>query len=198
VEVGTGIFLSACVLGVVGLYATTKDRWRWKRIALAMVGVFALAALTTGTWLWQVQQASEKATALSEFWDLRVGMTADEVRFRKGEPKRNIEGQWVYDVESKYEPTYVIGFQAGKVRFVSAYGDPSALPAVAGLSPYSGMEQLEDKLGPATHVSKSTDGLKRILSFERYNLVVEMKQNQIYALGMYDTGLPALQFKEER
>lgn len=31
---GTGLFLSALVLSLVILYAVTKDRWNWRRIAL--------------------------------------------------------------------------------------------------------------------------------------------------------------------
>jgi hypothetical protein len=39
VELGTAIFLSALVLGVVGLYAVTKDRWNWRKIAFWSLGI---------------------------------------------------------------------------------------------------------------------------------------------------------------
>ena len=51
-EIGTGIFLAAVILGFVGLFAVTKERWNWKQIVGSVSGVLALAAVGLGGRLW--------------------------------------------------------------------------------------------------------------------------------------------------
>jgi len=58
-SIGTAIFLSSLFLGLVALFAATKDRWRWgqfvKRLALTVASILLLAALAWGgVYLWSI------------------------------------------------------------------------------------------------------------------------------------------------
>ena len=47
-NVGDSIFLSALILGAVGLYAATKDRWNWKKLVKYVVGVPTVLIVLAG------------------------------------------------------------------------------------------------------------------------------------------------------
>ena len=60
-SVGDGIFGGLVFLGLVALYAVTRDRWRWKRIAkwlgvaIIVLGVVVWPALKSSfLWQWMV------------------------------------------------------------------------------------------------------------------------------------------------
>jgi len=62
--VGTGIFLASLVLGVIALFAITKDRWNWAKIirslAIASVGLIAIAV--GGFYGWNAVKEANEAT----------------------------------------------------------------------------------------------------------------------------------------
>lgn len=199
-EIGTGIFLGCVFIGLVVLYGYTKDRWRWKRIAAWFGGVVLVVAAGIGGWIGYLHYSEPdvgKPEVLSQFWGLKLGLPESEVKFRKGEPTKADGTIWVYDGGTT-DPTYVVGFREGRVRFVVAHSSsPYQLPSVSGVSTYANQEELERRLGLPTYVSVGKGGLKRILNFEKYNLMVGLEKNQINAVGMYDASDKPLQFAEE-
>src|SRR5262249_27859269 len=82
VTLGTGIFLSSVFLGLVLLYWITKDRWRWSRILLWLVG--SVGAIGAGVYLYFTYQPPP--TKLLEYADLKLGMRQSEVNYVKGQP----------------------------------------------------------------------------------------------------------------
>jgi hypothetical protein len=88
-SIGTAIFLSSIVLGLIALYATTKDRWRWglfaKRVALGLVSVFAITAFAwLGFYLWE--RFPMTAARQTEYSRIKIGTSPSEVNYIKGPP----------------------------------------------------------------------------------------------------------------
>lgn len=81
---GTGIFLSTACILIVVLYVVTKDRWRWRRL-----GTWGIRALVGLCVLWGIAYAYNSFAPIgrqTEYDGLRLGMTASEVRYIKGQP----------------------------------------------------------------------------------------------------------------
>jgi hypothetical protein len=70
-------------------------------------------------------------------------------------------------------------------------------PRIPSVRSYDSPEELNAKLGQPAFISKSKDGLRRIYSYDKYNIVAEFKAGKISALGIYNPALGPMRFKEE-
>jgi len=89
-SIGLGIFLSALIFAMVGLYLTTRDRWDWFHISRwvaigcgLLVGLGAIGLAAT----WGYQKIANLPTRQTTYADLTLGMTMDEVRYVRGDPE---------------------------------------------------------------------------------------------------------------
>jgi len=199
-ELGTAVFLSAVLLSIVGLYAATKDRWNWKKILLWPLGVIVALAVLVGGGYYIYYQIDQGPKPQTSFWDIPLDATEAEVRFLRGEPTKRVGTLWVYETKPSYGDSfsYVVRFaDDGKLRYVMYLGSGSSMPYLQGISNYSSQETILEKFGKPTNTSTSKDGLKRLLSYATYNLVFELEQNHIRALGMYNGKGTPMRYSEE-
>lgn len=187
-EIGTGIFLGSIFLGLIALFAITKDRWKWKRIFLWFLGAIALVVVGIGGWIYFFD--IPRARVVSEFWDLKLGMTEADVKFRKGEPGQKDGSVWVY-ITDKTSPMYIVDFRGGSVSsVVGVQGEDGSLPYFQNISQYTTQEELEKRYGKPDEVFAFSDGLWRRLAFNRYNLVLGLRLNRVEEVGMFDGSDP--------
>lgn len=196
-ELGTGIFLSAVFLGTVALYITTKDRWNWKKIIFWPVVALASVALVAGISTYLYEQYQNRPVLQESLWGVTLRSSPADVAFAKGKPaKIDEENAWVYpDTGENY--SYYIRFKNNKVRAVIYLGSRLYAPTIAGVSAYSSVNELEDKLGPASFVSRSKDELLRWYSFEKFNVIALYGQGEIVAYGIYDATTGPIRFIDE-
>ncbi|MDY0746547.1 hypothetical protein SNE35_18685 [Paucibacter sp. R3-3] len=201
--VGEGIFWGAIVLALVGLYATTKDRWRWKRIAKWGVGVPAVLLVLCGLGVWLTNTYEARAKPLSTFGGITLASTEGDVRFAKGEPSKVLdEGLWVYYAGSGSanldSAGYVVRFKAGKVRFIRYLAAPDQIvtPDLQGFGIGASYDHVLEKLGPASHVATSDDGLVRRLSYEKLKTFFTFEKAQIKDFGVYDPATGPLELSK--
>jgi len=90
VDIGTGIFLSSALLGLVLLYGFTRDRWRWRKIigrtlltSVLLIGGVASAFTIAQYWdhLFPVRLGRQ-----THYAGLTLGMAPQEVMYIKGYP----------------------------------------------------------------------------------------------------------------
>jgi hypothetical protein len=204
-SVGDGIFLSAVLLSIVGLYAATKDRWNWKRIAkwgLALP-VAALAVLALGIWIYSAYE--ERPNAQENFQGLKLSSTPADVRFLKGEPiaKHSTEDRWVYDAHSgsaqPEDSVVLVQFRDGKVRHITYWANERQIvtPYLLGFSIGSEYDAVIKKLGQPSNVSTSLDGLNRLLSFDRYRAFFEFERGKVKTYGIFDPATGPMKFSKE-
>jgi len=199
--VGEGIFWGAIVLALVGLYATTKDRWKWKRIAKWGVGAPVVLLALIGAGMWAYKTYEDRAQPQTSFGGVALASTQNDVRFAKGEPSKVFEsGLWVYYAGSgiaKLEAAgYAVRFKDGKVRYVAYMSTPDQIvtPDVLGFSIGAPYAQVVDKLGPPDHVSTSADGLQRLASFSKLNTFYTFERAEVRELGIYDPATGPMEF----
>lgn len=204
-SIGDGIFLSSVLLSIVGLYAATKDRWNWKRIAkwgLALP-LAAVAILSLGIWSYSTYQ--ERPAAMAEFEGLKLTSTPADVRFLKGEPiaKHSTEDQWVYDAHSgsaqPEDAVVLVKFRDGKIRHVTYWANERQIvnPYLLGFSIGSEYEPIIKRLGQPSHISTSANGLNRILSFEQFKIFYDFEQGKVRAFGIFDPSTGPMKYTKE-
>jgi hypothetical protein len=88
-SIGTAIFLSGLLFALVGLYAATRDRWRWrlivKRLAIT-VGIVLLLLIAGGVGLYVWNQIPTTVHQQTEYARVKIGASPDEVNYIKGSP----------------------------------------------------------------------------------------------------------------
>ena len=197
-ELGTGIFLSAIILGTVAIFIATKDRWSWKKIVLWPLGIIVGLAVIGGSITYLYQQYEDRPRKLTELWGVSLNESAGDVKFKKGEPTRRVDNDlWVYRPYQTIEGDYVVYFRNDRVRSVIYFGPMYNGPSVHGVGNYDSPQELDAKLGPPSYVSRSKDELRRAYSYEKFNIVAHFEAGKMSALGIYDPAAGAFRFKEE-
>ena len=194
---GEGIFYGLLVLGLIGLYSVTKDRWNWKRLAKWTVVVVAVPIVGFGLWLAALSYLSERPQVEQALWGIKPGISVDELVFLKGKPSGDGGEHWLYG--NSGEIFHVVAFRNSKVRSVTALawdGNMSSLPSLQGISYYSTQVDIENKFGAPDHVSVNKDKTRRTLSYLKYQLFFTLEKGKVVALGVLDPKEGPLEFEE--
>jgi hypothetical protein len=200
-SIGDGIFLGLLAVGLVWLYTSTKDRWRWRRIALwaGLLGV-ALPIAGIGCWITYENFVNARPHSEPEFWGLGTGILPADVVFRKGEPSSRQDTYWVYGNQDS-DVIYVVRFKNERVRAVEAFSGSRdkayLLPSIQGISSHSTTEDIFQKFGPPDVTSEKIDHTQRMVSYLRYGIFFTLEKNQVSSLGIIDPAQGAYRFIEE-
>jgi hypothetical protein len=204
-SLGDSIFLSALVLGLVGLYAATKDRWKWKEIAKWLVGLPVTLGIVGSLLFWAHSVYEKRPVKQVEFEKINLDATPSDIKFIKGEPiaKHSSNTRWIFDAHSgAAEPgdaVVIVQFKDGKVRHVTFWSNERQIvtPVLLGISKGSSYEAVIDALGQPNFTSASKDGLRRLLSFEKYRVFFELERGQVQNYGIFNPTQGPLKFIEE-
>lgn len=190
--IGDGIFLSAVLLSVVGLFAVTKDRWNWRRIAkwglLGPIAAFLL--LNGGAYLYGYLK--DRPTPQNKFGEISLTATPADILFLLGEPNlKDGPDRWIYYAGSvpaaRDAAMYLVTFKNGRVRFVlyTASGEQISNPTLMGFDMGTSYERVLEKLGQPSNVSISENKLERMFSYEKFNVFFSFSQGRLVAYGIY-------------
>jgi hypothetical protein len=204
-SIGDGIFFSAILLSVVGLYAATKDRWNWKRIAKWGIGAPVALGAFLATGLWGYSTYENRSTKQTQFEGVSLSSSSSDVRFLKGEPihKNSSEDLWVYDAHSgssqSEDAVLLVQFRNERIRHITYWANERQIvnPYLLGFTIGSNYEAVLQKLGEPSNVSTSADGLNRVLSFEKYNCFFEFQRGRVRTFGIYDPAGGPVKFSQE-
>jgi hypothetical protein len=191
--VGDSIFLSALLLSMVGLYAATKDRWNWKRVARWSLGLPAVVLALTAAGFWGYSKYNDRPMKQEEFAGVKLTFTPDDVKFAKGEPLL-FDGKpdrWIYyskDSGGNITSGYVVRFENQKVKYVMYASSPTNIyhPELLGFKIGASIDDVVAKLGPPGNVASSSDGLERVLSFPTYQVFFSFTQAKVKDYGVYN------------
>ena len=187
--------MSAIILSLVILYAVTKDRWNWKRIALwGTLGPLA-AAILASLIVYAAVTWDNRPRPVSSFYGIAVKAPEKDVRFLKGDPTRKSDDgvSWIYDIKDSVSgsdiASYIVRFKNGKVRYVlyaPSTGYDSSKEYLVGFSVGSGVVLVDQKLGKPSHVSQSSDGASLLQSYADYNVFFGFSKGNVDVYGIYD------------
>ena len=195
---GTGIFLSTLVISLVILYRMTKEQWNWKKLitrtffALVIIG----ALVAGGICVFNIYQ--NRAVVQTEFSGIKLSHTQSDLKFIKGAPDEGKENLWAaYCGTLDKEIELIVTFRENNIKAIIYVGDCSYCNEISGLGIGDSYEKVIDKFGSPTSVSISKDQLERILSFEKYNVFFQFRENLVNAFGIYNKEYGDLKFKNK-
>ena len=190
---GAGILLAAMVIGLVLLYGQTRDRWRWKKVFLTTLVVTVIIACVALAY----SEYENRITTQSAFLSIALGSKVSDVRFIKGNPDMASMdgGVWIFNDSNKKAELLVL-FRDKVVKAVLYIGECLYCNQMFSLGIGTSYEKVKEKLGEPTSVSISPDQLKRLASFEKWNVVFTLQENKIINFGVYDPKLGPVVFSE--
>lgn len=192
---GTGIFLSTLLIILVTLYGLTRERWNWKKIisrtfiALVSIGVFVAGSI------WGFSTYQNRAVVHTEFSDIKLSHTQSDLRFIKGSPHTEDENIWLYRDKFDNEHELVVIFIENNIRAIIYVGDCSYCNEISGLGIGDSYKKVINKYGGPSAISTSEDELERLLSFEKYNVFFQFRENRVNAFGIYNKEYGDMEFK---
>lgn len=179
---GTGVFLSAVVLGLIQLYLQTGDRWRWRRI----VGVIAALAVlvpigAVGIW-WASDFEKSRPHKVTKFLNIEIGMPKEDVKFLMGKPDQMDNKLWIYFAKD-YKPPVFVEFYAGKVDKIGTIGASDVV--LSGVRMDDDYQSVVARLGKPTVVDRSNDNLSRTLYYPSIGVAIGMSGGKVEYLAAY-------------
>lgn len=196
---GEGIFWGLVFIGLILLYAVTRDRWRWKKIGKWVALLLLVPILGIGAWVGGTHYVDSRAKVQSEFWGVSPGISKDELIFRKGKPDQEEDEYLVYG-KGDDNVYYVVNFRNGKVRAIQAVvpsGKTYNLPTMQGISSYSSLDDIERKFGAADKMSETKDKTRRLFSYLKYGVFFTLEKGTVVSLGALDPKEGPLVFKDD-
>ena len=186
---GLGIFLASLVLGTVALYGITKDRWNWRivgGISLVVIGIAGAVVYFWNDFRFPISKQTEYA-------DLRLGMTRDQVKSIKGYPTSNVTPR-----DWSYRPVAGIGgidlgFGPGETGLIvinchSTDHYSNGCPAIAGIVDGSKEEEVIQKFGKPDIVRIAVapigGGAMNYLYYKNPGVHFWLEKGQVHTLGI--------------
>lgn len=202
---GDGIFLSAVLLSIIALYAATRNRWNWRRVAKWGLGIPFIGVATVGLCIWIYSTYDGRPTAQDEFEGVKLTATPADIRFLKGDPipKLSVVDRWVYDAHSgsaqPEDAILVVQFRDGRVRYIMYLATERQIvnPYLLGFTIGAHYEEVVKTLGNPSHTSTSADGLSRVLSFDKYRVFFEFERGKVRDYGIFDPSKGPVIFSNE-
>ncbi|MBI2999219.1 MAG: hypothetical protein HYY46_12365 [Deltaproteobacteria bacterium] len=204
-SVGASILLSAIFLGVIALFITTKDRWKWKNILRWSAISLLVLAVLLGSSVYIYHWISNRPKLSERFWDVPLDATKNDIKFLKGAPseKRDGDNVWVYKWEKDSncrDSTYAIFFDNDKIRFIGYYGPNSVCSphGIQGINLGASYQMVLKKFGQPNHVTISEDDLERTISFTKYNAFFTLRENHVTAYGIFNPAFGPIKYGSEK
>ena len=186
---GLGIFLASLVLGTVALYGITKDRWNWRivgGIGLVVIGIAGAVVYFWGDFRFPISKQTEYA-------DLRLGMTRDQVKSIKGDlPAISGKDHMSYQAEPgigaidlKFGPgeTGLIVINCHSINHYS-----HACPTIGGIVDGSKEEEVIQKFGKPDIVRIAVapigGGAMNYLYYKNPGVHFWLEKGQVHTLGI--------------
>ncbi len=168
-----GILFSAILLGIVMLYLRNKERWEWDKILILFTVTIVSIFILGGIGIFVYIKMYDKPEIQTSFWDINLSTSKSTIKFIKGPPNKvKDEDIWVYISEILgYPEAYFMRFSEDQLRFVGYLGgDLNGGPSIQGIKKESSLDDIIKFFGKPSHISESKDNLKRLYSYENYNV----------------------------
>lgn len=206
---GEGIFWGLVFVGLIWLYTSTKDRWKWKTIMKWVGIVLSIPIVCLFGYLGWLKWEESQPRLETSMFGINIGDPMDEVRYRKGKPTNQAErcptekpdctdgAIWAYAVG---DVTYFVSFIDGKVQWINAVaadGVRASLPSFRGVSVYSTQAEVEALYGPPSKVSNDKEIGQRLVSFMKYGVFFTFEQDRMVGIGVVDPARKALVFTND-
>jgi len=194
-----GILFLAILLGIVMLYLRNKERWEWDRIIILFIVTIVSISILGGIGIFVYSKMSVKPEIQTSFWDINLSAGKSTIKFIKGPPNKvKDEDIWIYMSEIFGAPeSYYMRFSEDQLRFVGYLGgDLSGGPSIQGIKKGNSRDDIIKVFGKPSHISASKDNLKKMYSYENYNVFFIIENNGVSIYGVYNPKYGPLKIEE--
>ena len=194
-----GILFSAILLGIVMLYLRNKERWEWDKILILFTVTIVSISILGGIGIFVYIKMYDKPEIQTSFWDINLSTSKSTIKFIKGPPNKvKDEDIWVYISEILGAPeAYFMRFSEDQLRFVGYLGgDLNGGPSIQGIKKESSLDDIIKFFGKPSHISESKDNLKRLYSYENYNVFFILEDNRVSVYGVYNPKYGPIKIEE--
>jgi len=204
---GTGIFLSSVLLGLIFLFHTTKDRWNWKKGAKRFAIAFLIAALLGGGWIAYEELdldigpylETAEPTKQYELGGIRLGSDVDDLIFAKGKPnkRKKNKGSETLTFVSEYSSDWRIEVVDNKVATITAVDGVSYWNGnLNGITIGTTLKKLLERLGELETLLASADRTTRVYLYPKYNTFYELRRSKVTTMGIMTKESGWMKFKK--
>lgn len=113
-EIGTGFFLAAIILGTVWLYVATRDRWNWKKLLLWPLAAVLVLSAIGGAGIYVKDWFEDRPRQELALWGIRLGASPADVKFAKGIPLAQKAADFTVEREVPDGKRFVVTAPDGK------------------------------------------------------------------------------------
>ena len=194
-----GILFSAILLGIVMLYLRSKERWEWDKILILFTVAIVSISIFGGIGIFVYVKKSAKPEIQTSFWDITLSSSKSSIKFIKGPPDKIEPGDiWVYISEIYGAPeTYYLIFNEDQLRLVGYLGgDLNRGPSIQGIKKGSSLDDIIPFFGKPSHRSESTDNLRKLYSYENYNVFFIIEDSRVSTYGVYNPKYGPMKIEE--
>ena len=202
-SLGLGIFLSSLFLGIIFLFVSTKDRWKWKKILFIWPLCFVLVVgVIGGTWfyIYNYYENKPKTSIYEAYLNIPLNASEAELIFLQGDEyktKRYSEDNnnihYLYITEDKNGIN--VRIKENKIWRISCYETTSySCSSLNEIQIHDSANEVKEKLGEPSYVSISDDNTERVWAYEKFNIYMMLSKGQVDGIGIFEPilGIPKI------
>ena len=164
------------------LYISTERSWDWRIIIICTAGIIVFALVG----FFSYDQLFNRTSAQTGYWELTLGESKSDVKFKKGEPSEKLSEQsWLYLDRDR---NHRIGFDANN-QIESIVVIPNReymyIKPILGIDSSTTPDDLVKRLGEPEKIESSADLLTRTYRYDALQLVVVFAKQRVIELGIY-------------
>ena len=201
-SIGTSIFLSSLLLGLVYLYIKTKNDWNWRKICIVIAGIAVLfiAVILIAVFWDKVFGRSDNFDARKEhsgliksYRGVSIGDKLSDVQFKFGKleeikPTKKDDDTTIYWIEEKF--LIFVSNKSNKVDFVVALCEKGIPDKFNGIECNDTGEKLEKTFGKNLTIQcntneDSSNRFTRVYDVPKYATRYYLEKNKVESIMFY-------------
>lgn len=201
-SLGTSIFLSSLLVGLIYLYVKTKEDWNWKRIASVAIGILALlliSILIAVFWDKVIPGSSDVNTGkkysglIKSYQGVSIGDKLSDINFKFGKleeikPTKKDSETSIYWVEDKF--LIFVSNKSNKVDYIVALCEKGVPDKFNGIECNDVGEMLEKTFGKNLVIECTTNeggpnSFTRVYDVPKYATRYYLEKNRVESIMFY-------------
>jgi hypothetical protein len=201
-SLGTSIFLSSLLLGLIYLYIKTKNDWNWKKIFIIIAGIaILLVAVFLITVFWDkvftksdyFYARKDYSGIINSYQGVSIGDKLSDVQFKFGkleeiDSTKKDDDTRIYWIEKKF--LIFVSNKSNKVDFIVALCEKGILEKFNGIECNDTGEKLEKTFGKnliiQCNTSKdSSNRFTRVYAVPKYATRYYLEKNKVESIMFY-------------
>lgn len=201
-SLGTSIFLSSLLVGLIYLYVKTKEDWNWKRIASVIIGIFVLLLISIMIAVFwdkvipgsrDVNAGKKYSGLIKSYQGVSIGDKLSDINFKFGKleeikPTKKDSDTNIYWVEDRL--LIFVSNKSNKVDYIVALCEKGIPDNFNGIECNDTGEKLEKTFGKNLVIQCTTNeggsnSFTRVYDVPKYATRYYLEKNRVESIMFY-------------